>query len=135
MIIKCQECNGNVSDTAKLCPHCGYTFNPVEVVSPLVKTELGEKNINVSIGILLIVLGIIGIIGGIFSIIFVVGILPLIGGIVLIISGASRITGTHDCECPYCGFKSIVGASASYFNCRNCKRMSTRSGDFLESIN
>lgn len=25
-LIKCQECNANVSNTAKTCPHCGYNI-------------------------------------------------------------------------------------------------------------
>lgn len=24
MLIKCPECNGTVSDSAKICPHCGF---------------------------------------------------------------------------------------------------------------
>lgn len=24
MIVKCFECGGRISDTARICPHCGY---------------------------------------------------------------------------------------------------------------
>jgi hypothetical protein len=28
VLVKCPECQDNVSDTAKLCPHCGYPIRP-----------------------------------------------------------------------------------------------------------
>ncbi len=134
-MIKCHECNNEISDQAKICPHCGYEHHPVEVISPsAMRTEIGNKNVNIVLGIVLIVLGLVGIIGGLLLLAFIIGIFGIIGGIVLIVFGSSKISGTHSCECPYCGYKSEIGSSALSFKCPTCKKLSTRKGAFLETV-
>jgi TM2 domain-containing membrane protein YozV len=36
MLIKCPECQREVSDTAPSCPGCGYVFKPVAATAPVV---------------------------------------------------------------------------------------------------
>jgi hypothetical protein len=61
-LIKCPECNGDVSDKAAACPHCGYPTGrtargpgPVQVIE---KTGRGWKAVRV-LGWLLIVIGVL----------------------------------------------------------------------------
>jgi hypothetical protein len=42
-LIKCPECNQDLSDKAPSCPHCGYILNP-KVVTTIIK-EVPELNI------------------------------------------------------------------------------------------
>lgn len=33
MLIKCPECNAQISDKASFCPHCGLPFGPTPQIS------------------------------------------------------------------------------------------------------
>lgn len=67
MLIKCPECEKEVSDKADKCPNCGYPMTPAE-----------EDVDSAKIGILVLILGVVGII-----LAFVIG-----SGIMLAIPGA-----------------------------------------------
>ena len=41
-LIKCKECNGEVSDKAHICPHCGIVVNAAE--SEIGKWRIGRLN-------------------------------------------------------------------------------------------
>ena len=46
-IIKCPQCNGDVSDKAKNCPHCNYLMNEFETVERLKnKSNITKNNCN-----------------------------------------------------------------------------------------
>lgn len=134
-LIKCKECNNEISDTAKMCPRCGYAFLPVEVTAPSRRqTKLGEKQRNKSLGIALVLTGIVVVVFSIPLFSIIIGVFSLIGGFVLISYGASRISGTHECSCPYCGSKGELRSSASVFKCAHCKNTSAKNADHLETI-
>lgn len=44
-IIRCPQCNGDVSDKAKNCPHCNYQLNKYDGVERL-KNSVGVSSIN-----------------------------------------------------------------------------------------
>ncbi len=61
-LIKCPECDKEISDTAKNCIHCGYVLKednnvtqPQTVVIAPVKGELAKKSLNIGVIIFLII--------------------------------------------------------------------------------
>ena len=63
-LIKCPECNGDVSDKAATCPHCGYGFEVSNKGDNKEKQLIeGKKLILTVVSIMAIVIGILKIIG------------------------------------------------------------------------
>ncbi len=138
-LVRCPECNHEISDTAEACPHCGYKLaekreeqkdNPfVPVESPLSKKKAsGLSN------------AILGMIGG--CILIAVGI-PLVAigvGVVLIILGIVAFFGSmtdykkHQYgKCPYCGTELKVVAGNTSFKCPVCNNVGKQTETSLES--
>ena len=63
MLIKCQECQKDVSSEASNCPHCGFPVKPQPKAEdiPIVREANSSKS---GLGTFFIILGIIGIIIG-----------------------------------------------------------------------
>lgn len=53
VIIKCSECNHNVSDQAEKCPHCGANIRKPDAV------ETGVSLISLVVAIIVIIFGVI----------------------------------------------------------------------------
>lgn len=53
MLIKCPECDNEISDKANYCPHCGY---------PLQQEDDEEHNCDAKTGVVILILGILGIV-------------------------------------------------------------------------
>ena len=111
-LIKCPECNKEVSDTAETCPHCGYRFKkptPIPTTtyySNIVESDHKMEQIGGIIG------GIIGIIGGIVflglgvapeakaypelgAVYVISGIILIVVGIIAIAYSAYRLIKNH----------------------------------------
>ena len=128
-LINCPECNREISDTAKQCPSCGY-----EIQKEISRSELGEIEKNPTQGMLWIFVGIIAIIGGLFTIGIIIGIFAIIGGFAFIGMGALKISGTQKGLCPYCNNEITVKHNALVYKCPHCKKTSNKANMYLEKI-
>ena len=64
-LIKCQECDKEISDRAEACPGCGHPVNPVKPVSPAVTVKTKKSNAGLkALGFILIVIGLIWTMSG-----------------------------------------------------------------------
>lgn len=140
-LISCPECGKQISDTAPACPHCGYVLSPVnnahrssaEPCRVPEKTKIGETKTSLPVGIACIIFGILIILIGIpFIGVFGLGIFAIIGGVAIFCVGYAKVSGTQDAYCPYCGKLSQIGKGATNFKCPMCKKISVRSGEYLE---
>lgn len=136
-LITCPECNKQISETAKSCPHCGYllTDQNAPEFQP-VSTKIGELQQNASKGIIFIILGaLISFLGLIFFFVFFVfGIIILFSGAMLIVAGIGQLMGVQNANCPHCGRNMTLNKNKTSFKCPTCKKRSARNGDFLEKV-
>ena len=95
-LINCPECNKEISDTTKSCPHCGYSIK-----EEITQTELGSVETNAAAGVMWICLGIVSLIIGLFTVGIIIGIFIIIGGLGFIGMGAANISGMQNGVCPY----------------------------------
>lgn len=129
-LINCPECNREISDNAKSCPHCGYSIKKEQT-----KTELGNVETNAAMGVLYIFLGIVSIIGGLFLLGIIIGIFAILGGLALISIGSSNISGIQNGICPYCNSSLTVRCKDTTVKCPECKNISKKAYNCLEKIN
>lgn len=133
-LITCPECGKEISDSAKSCPNCGYENLKADDKPKPRRTELSEVQKNIGAGILYIIIGIIGLIGGIFLVSLIIGIFVIIGAIVMIGYGSSRLHGFQNGTCPYCQSKMEVRANTGTVKCSSCKKICKKSEKYLEEI-
>jgi len=102
MLIKCKECQKDVSSEAANCPHCGFPVKPQPKVEdvPIVREANSSKS---GLGTFFIILGIIGIIIG-----FVVIQPSDVEGL-----QSNLIDTSHQAERTSRGFASFTGDSSS----------------------
>lgn len=135
-LVTCPECKQEISSQANSCPHCGYVLNSGgnEKQTRNRETKLGAIEKSTGTGVFMILVGIIGIIGGIFTLGLIIGIFAIIGGFVFIAAGATRISGTQQGVCPYCGNAVSVSANSTTCKCVHCKKVSSKSYNYLKAI-
>ena len=133
-LIKCLECEKEISDAARACPNCGYESRKTEDIEPIVqKTELGELEKNIGAGIAMFVVGFVFI--PISIVIMPFGLVLLIPAILLMVYGGAKISGTRSAVCPYCKNESVLNSKTSTnFKCSNCKKLSIVKDSFLEIV-
>lgn len=138
-LIRCPECNREISDGADTCPHCGYQlakkreeqketpFKPV--VSPLSKKKSSGLSKTV-----------IGIIGGCAFIAVGIPLVTIGVGVILIIIGLVAFFGSltdykkHQYgKCPYCETELKVVSGNASFQCPVCKNVGKQTETTLES--
>lgn len=129
-LISCPECGKEISDTARSCPNCEYSIKeaPVNQVrrTPIVDGPSRAPGILwASGGMVLILFGLFFLPLGILSILF---------GLAIMIFGIQRLSGTRTGRCPYCGNEVTFPANDLTCKCPHCKKTSTKSGYFLETI-
>lgn len=129
-LIKCPECNKEISDTTKSCPHCGYSIK-----KEITQTELGDVEIKTAVGVMYILLGIISVIIGLFTVGIIIGIFILIGGVAFLGMGAANISGMQNGVCPYCNNYLKVRYKDTTVKCSHCKNISRKTEIYLEKIN
>lgn len=132
-LVYCPECNKEISDTAKNCPGCGFVM--VKSESPKIRrSELSDVKKNPTVGIVSFIIGIICILLGIPLITVVIGIFIIIAGFIFIGIGTNKLNGTQKGVCPYCNNVIEIRAKATTLKCSHCKKISTRNGNFIETI-
>ena len=134
-LIQCPECGKQISGSAPSCPHCGYLIGSVGSGLPTPKaTILEEVKTNILAGVGIIILGLIAVIAGIFTIGVIIGALFILFGFSLIVIGTQRISGMQKAYCPYCGKSFEIGKRALSAKCPICKKTSIRSGEQLNPV-
>ena len=121
-LIKCAECEKEISDQASTCPNCGYKLS---TDTDFRKTEINYLPSKKITGTISLLAGIACIISGIISLFFIftiiMGILAIIEfgfGAALIKNGIHSIKGSlQEADCPYCGKKLTFDENAN--NIRN----------------
>lgn len=131
-LINCPECNREISDLAKACPHCGYEL--VETKQAPQSTELEEVKTNKPVGITLVLIGIVGIVLGIFTASMIFGIFVILGGLGVLGLGIGYFKGTQTGTCPYCNSEARMKASDTVYKCPHCKKTSSKSETHLTKI-
>lgn len=129
-LIKCPECNKEISDTTKSCPHCGYSIK-----KEITQTELGSVETNAVAGGMWICLGIVSLIIGLFTVGIIIGIFIIIGGLGFIGMGTANISGMQNGVCPYCNNSLKVRRKDTTVKCTHCKNISRKTETHLEKIN
>ena len=56
-LIKCPECNNNISDQADICPKCGYELNKKIDTNSKNKSIVQKNNLKYLILVLIVVIG------------------------------------------------------------------------------
>ena len=132
-LMQCPECGREVSDKAESCPNCGYILS--ESSSDTAKrSKLSEPVSNNFYGLLFIFTGVIFLIAGIFTIGIIIGIVFILFGIAGIGAGIQRMGGLQKGNCPYCKQPVEVPVNDGTFKCPHCKKISTHTGSYLETI-
>lgn len=130
-LIHCPECNSEISDTATVCPHCGYDLvNRPEYekkVTQLTDVPVGRQ------GMSDIIPGIIIFIGGCCTAALIWGIFVAIIGLALIGSGLHKREKRQTGDCPYCGEKLVFPKKSGAVKCPKCGNISTKTENTLES--
>lgn len=133
-LIRCPECNREISDTASACPNCGYNLenfykdfevksNPltapqrigrtntiIEIIGSVVLLAVGVATIGIGIGIVLIILGVVGFIATI-----------------------GKDKKYQYGYCPYCGTNLRVVHGNKTFKCPACKNVGAQTESSLDS--
>ena len=125
-LIICPECGAEVSDRAPACPSCGYPL--VEDGHPTIRersTPLGASKRNPIIGTVLIIVGLLSILLGIFLMGFIFGIIFVISGIIELGAGVRFFKAGAPCKCPYCGGRGVAVFTDKTYRCPTCKKVST----------
>ena len=58
-VIKCKECNGKMSDTLDICPHCGYKYEKLDNNDNSSKKRNSNKIILICIIVFVVLIGLI----------------------------------------------------------------------------
>ena len=134
-LVKCPECNHDVSDTAATCPNCGYDLTAkkedfVPVVKPLSKAKRKNtgKMIAELIGsVILLAVGVLLVSAGIGIVLIILGV---VGFFAALLTGKKFQQG----ECPYCGtLLNVELPSTQSVKCPKCGNISKRTETTLES--
>ena len=129
-LVSCPECGKEISDTARSCPHCGYsaTEKPANQTrrTPLIDGPSRAPGILFAAG------GMVMILFGLL--ILPLGFFPIIIGVAMMIFGMQRLSGTQTGRCPYCGNEVMIPINDRTCKCSHCHKISTKTGNFLETI-
>jgi len=135
-LIKCSECGKDVSDKASSCPNCGAPIleNAKAVVDEPRREPLGPVIKENGKAIMFISIGVIMVIVGLMTIVMIIGIIPLLLGVAFISFGRNQLAGTRHSRCPKCGAKIEVKANESVIQCNACKGALRIRGQYLEEV-
>ena len=136
-LINCPECGKQVSDTASVCPNCGYAISNIDKDFTPIVTKLSEpmrrdfrKVPTIIISVLLLGFIILTIVNWRIGLFFL-AITFFVGAIILFATAKKYQQG----DCPYCGtaLNFDVGSSKT-FKCPKCGNVGKRNETTLESI-
>lgn len=134
-LINCPECNHTVSDSAEMCPNCGYKLAD-HCNNPHIpkKTTLSRtRKIGVSKSVLTLIGGCLLIAIGIPLISIGIGVVLIILGVIGAISSLTEVKKYQYGPCPYCGTELRVTAGNSNFKCPVCNNMGVQTDTSLET--
>lgn len=119
-LVNCPECNNEVSNTAEVCPKCGFDLKnrePFEVVSnPTSESFYNKKEAR---GELIGAICCISV--GIPLVPFIIGIFFILIGVWCLIKYSSvKQTKLRKGNCPYCDTELIVPWTSNAFTCPVC---------------
>jgi hypothetical protein len=81
-LIRCPDCNAQISDAAPTCPHCGRPM----AAAPMLVEQTGKSfKAGIVIGIIVAVIGFFsaGVVGGAFGLtVLVIGVLIFVGSLI-----------------------------------------------------
>ena len=118
-IIICPECGAKVSDRAPACPSCG-----VPLAGSVKMTPIGEYRRRPALGVLALIIGLVGIPLGIFTLSIIIGFFVLFGAVLSLGLSAYCFKPTASCRCPYCGGKGSTAWKDVTYKCLSCKNIS-----------
>ena len=130
-LIHCPECNREVSETAELCPHCGY--NLAKKLDFEVKTsQLSKPEIRIGKRIAEIIGGIVLIGIGLPLLSAVIGIVPIILGLISFCLGLFE-KPVQKAKCPYCETPLLIKPGGNTFRCPKCNNCGKKTETSLET--
>lgn len=135
-LIKCPECQKEISDTAPSCPNCGYVLSNTskEDIVKITPTKIQEIQPNKVNGILYITMGVCSIFVGLFLLTIIIGILVIFTGMFLIYLGKSYMHTSKQGVCPHCGATILLSDKDSDVKCHKCKKSSSVDNSYLKPI-
>ena len=136
-LIRCPECNHDVSDTAAACPNCGYAISemkPFEKTTTILSAPYLSKQ-DKKKGIIELVGGLVLVVFGIPFVTVVIGIIIDILGVISIFTGIAKLSSKkQQGSCPYCNESLIVDAESSgAIKCPKCNNMFIKTATTLET--
>jgi len=131
-LVKCPECEKDVSDTVSSCPHCGYKKELDINSSPLGKSKIGFITGPAFLFFALIC--------GFLAYSYMTranttGLFIACAGILVFTTyGVLNFIGWRVAYCPYCGKEERLRRFAQTLKCGYCRKISVRKGENLEAV-
>jgi DNA-directed RNA polymerase subunit RPC12/RpoP len=137
-LVKCNECDREMSDTLDSCPHCGYRVAPEHPIALTQKsTPLGVRKRGFVSGVLLLLLAALLLRAGIRSFedgVRAVSLLSCFGVSISGFFGVYNIIGWYNVVCPNCEKEIRIRRYSQSLKCHYCKKISVRKGNMLEAV-
>ena len=124
-LIKCPECNHDVSDTAESCPNCGFSLSSIidegfepeyTTLSEVKKKGSGQSFIFLIGSIILLAIGVPLVAAGIGIVFVILGVI----GFFISISNTKKVQYG---KCPYCGTDLQIETAHTSFKCPACNNI------------
>ena len=136
-LIKCPECNREISDTAEACPFCGCNPKKIEQFEKKVISLGDVPSRTKTRGLALMVMSLVAFPVGIATVALIIGIFIIIGAIYMFIVGFSLLTEKkQEGNCPYCGERLNVPKTDSekMTKCPVCNNLIKQTANTFENI-
>lgn len=132
-LMRCPECNHEMSDTAVACTNCGYIRKNIEPFKKKV-TVLSKKNYDKKKALLFLIPGTILTTFSLFTLTIGIGFITLIVGVFLMVKSFIAFDNkTQVGDCPYCNTELRVKVGNSSFKCPVCNNIGNQTESTLES--
>lgn len=130
-LINCPECARQISDTAEICPHCGFKISEQPEFEVKI-TQLSKPKFQIMDRLAELIGGIVVFAIGIPLVTIVVGIFLMIIGIFMVGHAIFR-SKVQTGDCPYCGTNLTTRGTGNTFTCPHCNNTGKKTETTFET--